>query len=312
MYKEPYWPAEYRRPDTQYKDRLYQIRRDGILTKSPFQTEGTYTCLNLPAMEFPFSNGFPILTERKIGFWKKPIAELLAFIHGVRDARELSEKWGVNWWQDQWATPEKCAQFGLEPYDMGPGSYGPGFVRTVYRWDVEETQFQTGKFNQIEHLIRQIKTYPEIRTHRVTTWIPEYTLQHDDLVRQVVVAPCHGDIQVTILNGKLTLRMVQRSADFPIGIPSNMIQYAAFTLALASVTGYEPDTFIHATNDSQIYERHMNDVDELLRRRSMIFPSMHLTDEGKELTNIFDFRPHHFELRDYVSHPAMKLADAVI
>lgn len=317
MYKEPYWPIEYRRPDTQYKDSLYKIRRDGIYTKTPFQTEGTYTCLDLPKMEFHFSNGFPILTERKIGFWRKPIAELLAFINGVRDAVELADKWGVNWWKEKWATPEKCAHFGIPPYDMGDGSYGPGFNPTKFVWEnvgdhPDGGRWKPETFNQIEHLVRQILTYPDIRTHKVTTWIPQYCLQHSGLQRKVVVAPCHGDIQVTILEGKLTLQMDQRSADVPIGVPSNMIQYAAFTLALASVTGYEAQTFIHSLHDAQIYERHMGDVDELLRRRSLVFPSMHLTDEGKEIKNIFDFRPNHFELRDYFAQPAMTLADAVV
>lgn len=304
--------------DTQYKDCLRQIREYGRWTKSDKQTEGTLTRLNLPLIEFHFFNGFPILTERKIGFWRKPIQELFAFINGVRDARVLAEEWGVNWWMEKWATPEKCADFGLEPYDMGSGSYGPGFATVPnFEWENVNGHPDGGRwvrnsFNQFEHLIRQIKTYPSHRTHRITSWIPQYCLQHDKLQRKVVVAPCHGDIQITIINEKLTLRMDQRSADFPIGVPSNMIQYAALTLALASITGYKPETFIYSCHDSQIYERHFDDVDEILKRESMIFPNMYLTEEGKKLTSIFDFRAKHFDLRDYNAQQAMTLADAVV
>lgn len=299
-----YWPIDKRRPDTQYKDALRLIRETGEYTKSRFQTHGTWTSLSVPAMHFYFHNGFPILMERNITFWRRPINELFAFINGVRDAQVLDEEWGVKWWREHWATPEKCAQFGLEPYDLGPGSYGAAFH-----------DFPTGDggtFNQFEHLIKQIRKYPEIRTHKITSWIPQYCLHNEDLERKVVVAPCHGDIQITVINRKLTLRMDQRSADFPIGVPSNMVQYAALTIAIAHLTDLEPERFIHATHDSQIYEGHLEDVDKILDREVGPFPSMHLTEEGKKITSIFNFRSHHFELRDYNPQPAMRLADAVV
>jgi thymidylate synthase len=313
-----YLPLGRRVPDTQFKDRLKQIKERGFYTKSRFQTEGTYTLLTVPPMVFELSNGFPILTERKIGFWRKPISELFAFLNGVRDAEVLAERWGVNWWKENWATPEKCAHFGLAPYDMGPGSYGPAFASFPhFEWEEvvghpDGGRFVPKPFNQMVNLIKQIKEFPEIRTHKVSTWIPQYCLQHEELVRQVVVAPCHGDIQITILDKKLHLRMDQRSADFPIGVPSNMIQYAALMLAICSITGHEPGMFIHAPHDCQIYDRHKAEVDEIINRKSLRFPSMHLTEEGKKITNILEFRSTHFELKDYESHPAIKLADAVI
>jgi thymidylate synthase len=30
-----------------------------------------------------------------------------------------------------------------------------------------------------------------------------------------------------------------------------------------------------------------------------------LTEAGQKITNLFDFRPEHFELRDYDPHPAI-------
>lgn len=280
-----------------YRHSLKRILQEGLYTKNPFQTKGTYTLLTLAPMIFMFSQGFPIITERKIGFWKKPIAELLAFINGVRTADELAE-WGCNWWGEQWATAEKCAHFGLEPGDLGPGSYGEAFKR-----------FPTsdgGTFNQFDHLIRQIKDYPDIRTHRITPWIPQYCLQHKGLQRKVVVAPCHGDIQITIIDGKLTLRMDQRSADFVIGVPSNIIQYAALTIMIAHITGHEPYMYIHASHDAQIYEDQLGHAKTIVGRETRVFPSLYLTAEGLEITSLFDFRPKHFKIEDYNPHPAIK------
>ncbi|MFH1013982.1 MAG: thymidylate synthase [Thermoplasmatota archaeon] len=292
-----YKPLYDRVPDTQYRDSLKRILKEGELTQNPFQTRGTRTLLTLNPMVFLLSNGFPVITERKIGFWRKSIAELLAFIHGVRDARILAEIWGVNWWKEQWATSEKCAQFGLEPHDLGWGSYGVAFH--------DFPTMEGGSFNQFYHLVEQIRWRPSLRTHVVSPWIPQYCLQHDGRQRKVVVAPCHGWIQVTIIDDKLTLRMDQRSADFPIGVPSNIIQYAALTMMIAHVTGYEPYMYIHSTHDSQIYEDQVDHVGLMLERETRVFPSLHFTKNGQDITDLFHFRPEHFELRDYNPHPTI-------
>jgi thymidylate synthase len=291
-----YRPFELRTPNTQYKRALQKILKHGVVMKHPHQNTARRVLPTLGPMFFKLSNGFPIITERKISFWKKPIGELLGFIHGVRDANELAEKWGVNWWRDQWATPEKCAQFGLEYPDMGPGSYGGVF------------QYQTPDgvvFNQWKHVIQQIKEQPYRSDHRVVAWIPHLCLSHSELQRQVVVAPCHGDVQITILGNRLYLRMDQRSVDFPIGEPSNIIQYAALTIMIAHVTGYEPYMFTLSPHDSQIYVDQEDYVREIVRRKTLPFPSVYLTEEGLAVKDLFDFKPDHFELRDYHPNPAI-------
>ena len=247
-------------------------------------------------MIFKLSNGFPVITERKVGFWRKPIGELLGFIHGVRDANVLAEKWGANWWRDQWATPEKCADFGLEHPDLGPGSYGGALV-----YDLPDGS----RFVQYKELIKQLRDKPDVITHKVTTWIPHYILSNNTRQRKVVVAPCHGDVEVTVMNKRLTLRMDQRSADFPIGVPSNIIQYAALTIMIAHVLGYEPYMYIHAAHNSQIYEDQVGMVRELVKRDTHPYPTLVLTEDGEKVTDLFDFRPEHFELRDYKPEPPM-------
>lgn len=303
---------EMRQPDWQYHRNMRTILYEGELTGNPKQDTGTITHLCLPKMEYDLRNGAPVITERDIGkFWKVPIAELLAFIHGVRDANVLAEQWGVKWWSKQFATPERCATFGLEAGDMGAGSYGAGFNPTKFNWEEVENHPDGGRwipnqFRQFEHLIKQIKWAPAMRTHRITPWLPQYCLQHEELERKVVVAPCHGDLLVTVIDDKLTLQMVQRSGDWPIGVPSNLVQYTALTIMIAHVTGFEPRTFIHVPQDAQIYTNQIPWVEEIIRRKPKPFPTLHLTEEGKQVTDLFDFRPDHFELREYNPHPAIK------
>ncbi len=248
-------------------------------------------------MVYKFSQGFPVMTERNIeAFWRTPIAELLAFIHGVRDARVLEEEWGVKWWRSQWATPEKCANFGLEPPDMGPGSYGGAF---------EYVAPDGSTYNQFKEVLKQMRDRPDVTTHKITSWLPHYTIGHNGRQRRVIVAPCHGDIEMYIVEGKLTLRMDQRSADFPIGVPSNTIQYAALTMMIAHVLDLEPYMLIHSTHDSHFYENQIENVRELVKRDTFRFPTVRFTEEGLQVKNLFNFRPHHFILEDYLSGPAM-------
>ncbi|MEI6843529.1 MAG: thymidylate synthase [bacterium] len=312
-----YTKAEVRTPDFQYRDCLATILREGVYTKHPNQTHGRYTKLGLPPMVFKLKNGFPVITERDLGkFWWVPIGELLAFINGARTLTQL-EKFGCKWWKE-WATTEKCADFGLKPGDLGPGSYGAAFHDFPnYEWT--ELMDGSGKgcyaprpFNQFENVIQQIKESPSLATHKVTSWIPQFCIGHSGHKRKVVVAPCHGDVQITILNNELTLHMSQRSGDFPIGVPSNMIQYAALTLMIAHVTGFEPHEYMHYVVNAQIYENQVESAREIImNRRPTVFPSVYLNEVGLKITNLFDFRPEHFELHDYYPKPAMKIPTTI-
>jgi thymidylate synthase len=285
-----YKPLEERTPDYQYRDRLVEIMNEGILAADTPQDVGAITRFGeLPPMVFDIENGVPLITERNIGFWRKPIAEIIAFINGARTIDEIEEFGCKGFWSSYRG---KGTKLGLAPDDMGPGSYGAVFH------DYELPDGST--LNQFAQLIEQIKTYPTLRTLRVTNWRPDYTARGPR--RKVIVAPCHGEIHIRILGGKLYMRMDQRSGDMPIGVPSNMIQYAALMLMICQVTGHKPGKYIHTISDAHIYENQVPNVKELIKRSPVHFPTLKL-DPG--VTNLFDFRPEHFEISDYHPHPAM-------
>ncbi len=146
----------------------------------------------------------------------------------------------------------------------------------------------------------------------VTSWYPPGALQHDALQRKVVVAPCHGDlIKVSILGkekgkpgGKLILTQVQRSADMPIGVPSNIFQYAALGLMLAQVTETTPYAYVHSFLDAQIYENQLENVETLLSRESKSFPILKI--KNPDIRDIFEFTIDDFELEEYDPNESIK------
>lgn len=297
-----YLPFDQRTPDTQYRERLKLILENGTQVKSQTETD-TISYIAIPPMRFRLSNGFPMITERnmapktserlKVTIWQQAIAELIAFINGARTQAEL-ESFGVSWWAP-WVTEAKCHKRGLETGDLGPGSYGAAFH-----------DFPTAEgtpYNQFKNIVEQIKELPHLKTHFISPWVPQYTIRGTGKTQKVVVCPCHGWIHILIQDGKLSLHMFQRSGDLPIGVPSNMVQYAALTLMLAQVTGYEPYEYIHSISDAHIYVDQVDSVEKMLSREPRPFPTV--TIKNKHIKDLFEFRYTDFELSEYDPHPGI-------
>lgn len=247
-------------------------------------------------MHFDLKNGFPIITERdlvgapegKLSQFQMALGELCAFLNGARTLDEM-KKFGCGWWKE-WVTEKKCAKRGLKTGDLGPGSYGPA-------WRSFPTS--EGKpFDQIAHIIEQIKELPHLRTHIVTPWIPQYIGRGKNKQQKVIVVPCHGwfHVFVNTKTRELSLHHFQRSADVPVGVVFNFIQYAALTFMIAQVTGYTPKQLVYTISDAHIYESQIDSVYTMIKTQPQIFPTVTI---DPDIENIFDFRPKHFEVSDY-------------
>jgi thymidylate synthase len=289
-------PFEQRTPDAQYGALLSRIVDEGERVSTRQGPEAL--TLMQQTMRFDLGNGFPMITERSIeGFWRKPIGELCAFINGVTTVEGL-KAFGCDWW-GEWATPEKTAKRGLPPGDIGPGSYGGAFH-----------DFPTGEgigFDQFQHLVEQIRELPGDRTHFVSPWIPQYNVRGAGKTPRTTIAPCHGWVHVRVLNGRLHLHMFQRSGDVPVGVPSNIVQYAALLLMLEHLTGYPAAVYYHTISDAHIYADQVDAVRKMIAREPRRLPTVMLNDIGRKVDDIHDFRGEHFDLTDYDPHPGLRI-----
>ena len=131
--------------------------------------------------------------------------------------------------------------------------------------------------------MEQICELPGDRTHFVAPWIPQYQGRGKGKLPKTTIAPCHGWVHVRVLGGGLHVHMFQRSGDVPVGVPSNMIQYAALTLMLEQLTGYPAVTYYHTISDAHIYVDQVEAVRKCwlpTRDRSQLSGSMR-PEEGK-------------------------------
>lgn len=294
-----YRPYEERTALEQYKALLKDILENGQdnpcamvdgNTGEPLFTRerlGVVTRFNI------LKDGAPIITERDIsGFYKSAIGELFGFINGARTQEEL-EQFGCKWWKS-WVTEKKCAKRGLETGDLGPGSYGAAF----HDFPTKEGD----NFNQFEEIVKQMKERPELKTHLITPWIPQYTIRNHDHQQKVVVCPCHGWIHFNIINDKLNMTMYQRSCDTVVGLPSNWAQYTALLLAMSNVMGLEPGEFVHMISNAHIYSNTFDTAETILSREAAPFPTLKVVNNHD---SIFDYRKDDFALEDY--HPKEKI-----
>lgn len=292
-----YLPYTERIPSTAYSDMLRTIRDHGVRVETKQDEQAL--ALAGHCMRFPMAHGAAIITERSIkGFVGKAIGELCAFINGARTLDELAA-FGCDWW-GAWATPEKCAARGLEAGDLGPGSYGHAFRNFTTDLDGDDPGF-----DQLDHLVRKLRDLPLDRTALMSPWIPNANHREDGVRSRNTIAPCHGWIHALVLGDKLHLIHNQRSGDTPIGVPSNMAQYTALGLMLEQLTGYELVEYVHWIQYAHIYANQIAAVDEMLAREPLALPTLELTDAGRRVSDIHDFRAEHFELSDYHPHPAI-------
>jgi len=293
-------PYEERTPDCQYQDLLRLVLEQGELVETQ-QDVDALTIMGPPPLHFKFSNGFPMITERNLApeikpvtIWQQAVGEIFAFVNGETTLAGL-DKFGCHFWGN-FATEKKCAKRGLPTGDLGPGSYGGGFAHFPTK--------DGGEMNQWTVIVDQAKDFPHLRTLMVTDWIPQYIPRGAKYDQKVVVAPCHGIVvHLRIINHQLTVTMVQRSADLVVGVPSNIVQYAALTLALGQVLKVEVKEFVHFMIDAHIYVDQVEAVNKMLAREPRVFPTIAV---NPDINDLFDFRREDFELSDYSPHPGIK------
>lgn len=251
------------RADKYMYDMILNILDNGYkdINPRPHYADGTPAhtiSVNHSYRTYDLSAGdFPICTLRPQA-WKTGIREIFTIYQKpTNNIKEMHER-GVTWW-DEW--------------DIGDGTIGQRYGATVDRYDL------------INNLIKDIQNDPYGRRKIVSLW------QETDLHETAGLAPCAFLTIWNVRGDYLDMMMVQRSGDMltasgPGGI--NEIQYAALLMMVARHTGYEPGVFTHVVANEQIYDRHIEAAEEMLKRYNE-----KLVEESDEtlVVNHMDTRP---------------------
>lgn len=285
--------------EEQYIILLDKIMKTGC-TKSDRTGVGTISLFGAQ-MRFDLSNGtFPLLTTKTV-FWKGVVEELLWFIKGSTNAKDLSTK-GVKIW-DPNSTREYLDSIGLQ--DRQEGDLGPvyGFQWRHYGAEYKDmfADYTGMGVDQLLNVINTIKTNPNDRRIIMCAWNPI------DLPK-MALPPCHCLAQFYVADGKLSCQLYQRSADMGLGVPFNIASYSLLTYMIAHVTGLQPGEFVHTLGDHHIYLNHVEPLKIQIQRPLRPFPTLKI---ARTVETIEDFKFEDFVLENYNPHPKIEMKMAV-
>lgn len=243
---------------------------------------------------------FPLLTTKRV-FWRGVAEELLWFIKGSTNGKELSEK-GVHIWDANGSRQflDNLGFTGREEGDLGP-VYGFQWRHFGAEYKDMHTDYTGQGVDQLQDVIDKIKNNPTDRRIIMSAWNPK------DLP-QMALPPCHAFVQFYVANGELSCQLYQRSADMGLGVPFNIASYALLTYMIAHITDLKPGDFVHTIGDAHVYVNHFDALKEQMKREPRPFPSLVIK---RKVEKIDDFKMEDFEIKNYNPHPKISMKMAV-
>lgn len=214
-----------------------------------------------------------------------------------------------------------------------PGN--PTIVEETYGAESWYTK-KENSIDQIQNLINDLKTNPDSRRLMVNAWnvreLDQMVLPPCHYGFQVYTRELNVDERLKILceqvgvdrnpgfelgrsddyyhtfcdNHNIPTRAIslmwnQRSCDFPLGIPANIMSYSLLLLMIAKKVNMVPDELIGNFGDCHIYLNQIDGVKEQLTRTPFELPTVELSN--RDVDDISEYTFDDIILKDYISHP---------
>lgn len=267
--------------EVQYMTNLQQIYCCGIFEEN--KRTGIAT-KRLPAtqMMINLEKEFPILLSKKV-FWKSAADEILWIMQ--KQSNKVSELKSKIWdsWADEYGTIGK--------------SYG-----------YQVRQPARGYDNQVAYVLETLKKDPSNRQCVINMW-------NVSELNEMNLVPCCYSSVWNIIDGHLNCMLVQRSADYPVGVPFDTTQYAILTHLFARHLGVKPGILTHVMADSHIYKNQFEGVEKQIEQwnelKTIEKPKPHLIFKKGAPTNFWQITLDDFDVANYDPMPAIKYEVAV-
>jgi thymidylate synthase len=300
-------------PEYQYLDLAKDILENGTL-KHDHNTGNGLVSVFGRQMRFDLSQGLPLLTTKKVS-WNGIIHELYWFMSGQTNIKYLVDHKVPIWNDYPYKIYVKKAEAGEFPKvtkeefvekirtdDEFAKLHGelPHIYGEQWRaWPASDGR----KIDQLAWVVDTLKNFPDRKHAVLSAWNPQFLYAMAKPGEALSFPLCHILFHFNVSGNKLSCLLYQRSCDTFLGVPFNIASYAALTMIIAKICGYEPGEFIHTLGDTHIYENHIDQIKEQMTREPKPFPKLILSDEIKDLES---FRPEMVTLEGYDPHPLLK------
>lgn len=259
--------------DRQYKKILEEIYYGGYKYQDPNRK-------GVERIEIPMINiycrpsvSFPALTTKEI-YFKGAIAELLFFMSGSTDIRKLWEM-GVRFWDKDWAHFHKYSEIVMnELYNEWKNNEGQELDSVYDMGKIYPHQWRNANgVDQLFNLVSSMINTPMSTSLIVNSWNPA------DL-KDMCLPPCHYSFQIVCQpvgdTYMFSLIWNQRSTDFFLGTPVNIMFYSALAQVLEIFTGYKCTAVIGELKNVHIYDNQVGVAKELMKRDPELHPDSKL------------------------------------
>lgn len=244
------------------------------------------------------ASSFPAVTTKQLAF-KQCAAEMACFIRGNHSLHAFHH-FGCTVWDGNGNDP----RWVNKPADQG-GPQFEGDLGRIYGVQWRNWQSDGGKWpggeekgpvstDQLRNLVDGLAADPCGRRHIVTAWNPGE-------LSQMCLPPCPILFQAYRVGSRLDLCVYQRSCDLFLGLPFDIAGYALLQRLIAKELGITTGELTFFIGDAHIYMNHMNQVEEVLKRKPAKLPTL-LLDPAATL---WDFEPTQAKLLDYIPYAAI-------
>lgn len=272
--------------ENQYFDLLDKILTDGTVCVSGRQSDGEKVTRTKRIwghlFEIDLEKEYPLLYSKHVAV-KSAIREILWIMQ--KQSNNINDLIPHIW--DKWADED-------------------GSIRKTYGWQVGRPfNHPLGEFpNQVAGVLGILEKDPSTRHGVIDMWQSE-TLNDNNCI------PCCYTSHYTIMDGKLNIAVIQRSADSIIGLPFNIAQYAFLAKAFARHLGVKPGKYTHFITDAHIYENQFGNFDTGERNpgfAQLMENHERYVKEGivmtpdvvfSESTSFWDITDHNFDVTGY-------------
>ena len=246
-------------------------------------------------LRFNLEESFPLMTHKKV-FVRGAFEELMWMLRGQTDNQILKDKSVHIWdlWEGQ-IDPNNPTELGKIYGDLWRnfGYVAGEYVLTDRNGrDIYEDCLEG--FDQIEWVKNEIKTNPSSSRMLVSGWNPQVSTSTP---KEAVLPCCHVLYQFFVEDGKLSCQLYQRSGDFIIGNPINIVFYSLLTHLMAQQCDLDVGEFIITFGDVHLYSDQLEMAKEILTRPIYDFPQIKI-NKAKDL---YSYEWSDIEILNYVS-----------
>jgi len=254
---------------------------------------------------------FPLLTTKKM-FTRGIIEELLWFLRGSTNAKELQEKCVYIW--DGNSSREYLDSVGLHHY--AEGELGP-----VYGWQWRKfgkaynneninglNNDNNEGFDQIKYVLEELMKPDNSRRAVLSAWNPSQ-------LAEMALPPCHMIYTFYKDNSGLSCLMNMRSSDLFLGLPFNLASTAILTHIIAKVLHISNVAKISIViTDAHVYKEHIDAVNTQIKNDCMPPPTFNIKKDAPPISSslneklawIEGLTCEDFEIIGYTSAAAIK------